>query len=211
MPAGRPPLSRPRIIAAARELIDAEGLGALSMRKLGASLGVEAMSLYNHVHNKEDVLDGVLESLLVEVPLPDPALAWNVRLRALAHSLRAVAKAHPAMIPLFSSRQVTNQPAWAPLLAAFEILRDEGFEPAAALEAILAATSYVLGFVMLELGTLADVARESEVDWKSLQPPERALLAELGGALVAGDADSQFASGLDLLVAGLERRVGAPG
>jgi TetR/AcrR family transcriptional regulator, tetracycline repressor protein len=209
MPAGRAPLTRPRIIAAARDLIDAEGLASLSMRKLGAALGVEAMSLYNHVRNKEDVLDGVLESLLVEVPLPDPALPWNDRLRQLAHSLRAVATAHPAMIPLFSTRQVTGQQAWAPLLCAFEILRQEGFDPAEALEAILAATSYVLGFVVTELGALAEVARDSEVDWKSLDARERWLLAELGEALVTGDPDRQFVSGLDLLMAGLERRASA--
>ena len=78
--ADRIPLSRERIITAAVAIVDAQGLEALSMRKLGASLGVEAMSLYNHVTNKDDVLDGVLDHVLREVPLPDPALAWDDQL-----------------------------------------------------------------------------------------------------------------------------------
>ena len=69
----RKPLSRERILAAALELVDEQGIDALSMRKLGQSLGFEAMSLYNHVANKDDLLDGILDLVLAEMEPPDPA------------------------------------------------------------------------------------------------------------------------------------------
>src|SRR6476469_1505374 len=104
--ADRIPLSRERIIAAAVAIVDEHGLESLSMRKLGAALGVEAMSLYNHVDNKDDVLDGVLDHVLKEVPLPELDLAWEEQLRVLARGFRAAGLAHPGVLPMWGSRQI---------------------------------------------------------------------------------------------------------
>ena len=207
VPAPRPALTRERIIDAARVLIDDDGLDALSMRKLGASLGVEAMSLYNHVDNKDDVLDGVLESLLAEVDIPAAELPWRVRLRDLALAFRAVATSHPAMIPLFSSRRVRSERGWAPLVCAYEILRGEGLEPADAVDAFFTAASFVLGFALTEVGALAELRGTRLPD--DLGSSDAAVLVELGGELLGTDPDRRFESGLDLILAGLERRIAA--
>ncbi len=207
--ASRPPLTRDRIVEAARALIDEEGLAALSMRKLGARLGVEAMSLYNHVDNKDDVLDGVLESLLAEVPIPDPELPWRERLAALARSFRAVAIAHPSMIPLFTARRVRSPRGWAPLVCTYEILRGEGLDPASAVDAFSTAASFVLGFSLTEVGAFADL-RGTALP-VGLDEVDAATLRELGGEIFGADPDTRFESGLALILAGLERRIAAAG
>src|SRR4029078_513433 len=102
----RKPLSRDRILAAALELVDEQGIEALSMRKLGAALGVEAMSLYNHVANKDDVLDGVLDHVLGEVPLPHPPRAWDDQLWVLGRGFRDAGLAHPGVLPMFGARAI---------------------------------------------------------------------------------------------------------
>ena len=203
----RPPLTRERIIDAARVLIDDRGLDALSMRKLGASLGVEAMSLYNHVANKDDVLDGVLESLLSEVILPSADMPWRERLRDLALSFRSVATSHPSMIPLFTSRRVRSQRGWAPLVCAYEILREEGLEPAEAVDAFFTAASFVLGFALTEVGALGDLSGTRLP--ADIARAEAAVLVELGGELFGADPDRRFESGLELILAGLEGRIAA--
>ena len=86
----RTPLSRERVTTAALLLIDADGLDALSMRKLGAALGVEAMSLYNHVANKDDLLDGMVDLVVSEIDLPSDATDWKEAMRRRAISARSV-------------------------------------------------------------------------------------------------------------------------
>src|SRR5215510_9379914 len=90
----RRPLSRERILAAALELVDEQGIDALSMRKLGQALGYEAMSLYNHVANKDDLLDGILDLVLAEMEPPDPEGGLPA-IRASALSAHEALKRHP--------------------------------------------------------------------------------------------------------------------
>jgi TetR/AcrR family transcriptional regulator, tetracycline repressor protein len=98
----REPLSRTRILDAALELVDTQGLDALSMRKLAAQLGVEAMSLYNHVQNKADLLDGIAARVFEDIALPDAALPWDKRLRALGTAAHTALAAHPAVVRLLA-------------------------------------------------------------------------------------------------------------
>src|SRR5579883_2456666 len=95
------PLTRQRVLEAALDLIDREGLEGFSMRKLGALLGVEAMSLYNHVESKRAVFDGVIELLIVQTPFPvPPHVTPREELWAIAHAFRDVLRAHPRVLPL---------------------------------------------------------------------------------------------------------------
>src|SRR3954454_18343682 len=169
--ATRVPLTRERIIVAAVALVDAHGLEALSMRKLGAALGVEAMSLYNHVDNKDDVLDGVIDLVLREVPLPDADLAWEEQLRVLARGFRAAGLAHPGVLPMWGSRQIRTVEAFAPLERAYDALRTAGLDPDAALDAFLAMSSFVLGRVLLDMGNIAIEPLDGTIDL-SLVPTE---------------------------------------
>jgi AcrR family transcriptional regulator len=105
----RTPLSRGRIVEAAIELADAHGLTALTMRRLGQELGVEAMSLYHHVNGREDLLEGMVGCLVDGVQLPSrvplgPADGWQAFLQHVAHDIRRVALEHPLLFPLVATR-----------------------------------------------------------------------------------------------------------
>src|SRR5919112_3249419 len=100
----RQPLSRRRILEAAVRFADREGLEALSMQKLGSELGVEAMSLYNHVPNKDALLDGMVEVLLGELEVPPEDDSWDERIREGYRSFRRLAHEHPNVFPLLVNR-----------------------------------------------------------------------------------------------------------
>src|SRR2546428_8800855 len=102
-------LSRERIVAGAVSLIDTEGLDALSMRRLGAALGVEAMSLYRHFPSKAALLEAVVARLLAELPVPAPTAArWQDAFRALARAYRVLLTRHPNAIPLLPTLDLSN-------------------------------------------------------------------------------------------------------
>src|ERR687893_1436892 len=102
--AGRRPLSRRRVLEAAVRFADREGLGSLTMRRLGAELGVEAMSLYNHVPNKGALLDGMVEVLLGELDVPPEDEGWERRIREAYRAFRRLAHEHPNVFPLLVVR-----------------------------------------------------------------------------------------------------------
>jgi len=199
----RVPLTRERIIVAAVAFVDTEGLEALSMRKLGAALGVEAMSLYNHVDNKDDVLDGILDHVLREVPLPDPSLPWAEQLRVLARGFRAAGLAHPGVLPMFGARRIRTVEAFAPLERAYDILREAGLDPDAALDAFLAMSSFVLGRVLLDMGSLRVEPAEGTIDLAAIPTDVHPRLVELQRAVVSSHSSREFERGLDLLIAGI--------
>src|SRR5262245_43385459 len=204
--AARVPLTRERIIVAAVALVDEHGLEALSMRKLGAALGVEAMSLYNHVENKDDVLDGVLDHVLREVPLPDPTLPWDEQLWVLGRGFRDAGLAHPGVLPMFGARPIRTIQGFAPLEAAFGALRDAGLDGDAALDAFLSLASFVLGFVLVDMGGMRQAAtgRTFDVsDLEELADGGHPRLAALGEALGHGESTRQLERGHGMAV---ERR-----
>lgn len=203
----RRPLTRERILAAAMRMVDANGVDALSMRKLGASLGVEAMSLYNHVANKDDVLNGILDLVLAEIEIPDPALPWDQRLRALAQGFRQAGHDHPGVFPMFGARPIRSIAGLLPLECAYSILRDAGLDQDEALDAFTAMSSFVFGFVLTELGGLVDVGAEPGIEITPVDPEAHPRLVEMGAALARRDADRHFAFGLEQLLAGLGRMI----
>src|ERR671918_129842 len=149
--AKRQPLSRRRILEAAVRFVDGEGLEALSMRKLGAELGVEAMSLYNHVPNKEALLDGMVELLLGELEIPPEDECWERRVREAYRAFRRLAHEHPNVFPLLIVRPPeTMDGIW--LVEEFlKTLREAGFDPQTALYAFRALSSYASGYAMAEI------------------------------------------------------------
>src|SRR2546428_8634676 len=126
----RRPLTTERIVEAAIELIDREGLGALSMRRLGAALGVEAMSLYRHFPSKAALLEAVVARLLAELPVPAPTAArWQDAFRALARAYRAVLTRHPNAIPLLATLELSNPGSLAVAGAVMALFSSPGFPP----------------------------------------------------------------------------------
>ena len=120
----REALSRQRILQAALAIVDREGLDAISMRRVGQELGVEAMSLYNHVTNKADLLDGIFEAVLAELPPPRRTNTWSKALRGGARGLRAVLRAHPAVIPIFAARPAVTPASLVHVESALLTLRN---------------------------------------------------------------------------------------
>jgi AcrR family transcriptional regulator len=205
--ADRVPLDRERILAAALRLMDADGLDALTMRRLAAELHVEAMSLYYHVPGKAALLEGLAETVLGEIRLPradggDPAQAT----RSLARAFRANALAHPNAIPLLGSLGLGSPAARRHTEAVLDVLGTAGLAAQDAFTTFLLVRSYVLGYVLWEF-------RHAEARAAGTIPPTEAgtltsadvpHLAPIAIFITTFDNDAEFERGLDVLVAGLE-------
>ncbi|MGW1339559.1 TetR/AcrR family transcriptional regulator [Kribbella sp. NPDC002412] len=150
--AKREPLSRERVVAVALALADEKGAAGVSMRAIAAQLGVEAMSLYNHVAGREDILDGMVDAVFGEIDLPTPtAPDWKAAMRDRAASSRAVLRRHPWAVGLMDSR---SRPGPATLRhhdAVLGALRAGGFSVAMAVHAFSVIDSYLYGYVIQEL------------------------------------------------------------
>ena len=160
--AARTPLDRRRVLAAAVEFIDEHGLEALTMRRMGAHLGVEGMALYRHVTGRDDLLDGVVE-LVVDELYGDPEVylapqhGWQDYLQRLAHGVRRIALAHPEVFPLVASRPPAAPWVRPPLRSLrwvesfLTALIDSGFTEESAVAAYRAYSSFLLGHLLLEV------------------------------------------------------------
>jgi AcrR family transcriptional regulator len=152
------PLTRDAIIRAALELIDRDGVDALTMRGLGAALGVEGMALYRHVGSKGRLLDGVVEAMLSELELPAPdAPSWQEAWIALAHSYRRLALDHPGGFRLLALSPLGTAARFEPARAPLAILRAAGFGERRAELAFRTLLSYADGHLLRELAD-ADLA-----------------------------------------------------
>lgn len=158
----RRPLSRELIIAEAIEMIDREGLESLTMRSLGARFGVEAMALYRYVNGREDLLDGIVATLVEQIRVnPDggmgPTDGWQGLLQWLAHSVRKIAVDHPVIFPLVATRH-PSAPWLRPPLRSLRVveqfldgLTDRGFSDRQAVQTYRIFTSFLLGHLLLEV------------------------------------------------------------
>ena len=211
----RKPLNRERVLAAAVELADREGLEALSMRRLGAELGVEAMSLYNHVANKDDLLDGIVDAVTAEFddPRSVPGSDWRQVIRRCASTEREVLLRHPWTASLAESRARTGPVRLRYYDALLGVLREAGFSQLGAYRANLTIDSYVYGF------TLQEVAWEAwpQTDGGGFEaaasfvertgPDEYSNLSGIAELAAGGGIDigADFAAGLDVILDSLER------
>ena len=208
----RTPLARGRILEAALRLVDREGLAALSMRRLGQALGVEAMALYHYVPNKAALLDGLVELLLDQLEIPGPEAGdWRERIRRISHSYRRVAHAHPHAFPLAVTRSYNTPATLRQLEATLQVLHEAGFAAETALRVFQTVTSYVSGYVLAELPRLTrtpnDDALDGRLDRRRLDPAEFPRLAELAPYYAARDRDAEFAAGLDVILAAFQPRL----
>lgn len=203
----RQPLSRERILEAAVDFVDREGLEALSMRKLGAELGVEAMSLYNHVPGKDALLDGMVEVLLRDLDVPPEGDDWEVRVRESYRRFRRLAHGHPNVFPLLIVRPPdTMDGAW--LVESFlDALQKAGFDAGTALQAYRTLTSFTVGYVTSEIRGFAMEPGDGRIGARGLEKQDFPRLAELSPSLGDIDRDAEFEGGLDLILSGLRRQL----
>lgn len=214
-PSARVALDRRRIIDTALEHIEDTGLSSLTMRRLGTRLGVEAMSLYNYVPGKEDLLDAIVEALIGDMHAdPDvhasPDAGWQDFLQRLAHGVRRVALAHPKSFPLVASRP-PEAPWLRPPLRSLDWVETflsglcaSDFSDDAAVASYRAFTSFLLGHLLLEVSTMGadigplDVLDDGESDDERLR--EFPTVARLRGSLGEDHAAAEFEEALEELL-----------
>jgi AcrR family transcriptional regulator len=205
-------LARERVLRAAIDLADTGGVAALSMRKLGQALGVEAMSLYNHVANKDDLLDGMVDLVFGEIGLPPEGVDWKTAMRQRAITAREVLARHPWAIGLMESRRRPGPATLRHHDAVIACLRDAGFSIPMAAHAYSLLDSYIYGFALQQASLPFKTSEETIEAADSIlrQFPTDAYphLAELTlqHVLQPGyDYTDEFEFGLDLILTGLER------
>ncbi len=208
----RRPLSRERILDAAVRIVDREGLAALSMRRVGADLGVEAMSLYRHVPGKTALLDGVIERVFAELQRNVDHLDWRDAFRSLARSFLELMRRHPHAIPLVSGVVLTNPAVLGPAGSGMATLRRAGFDAETSLRVLCTVVSFVIGYALWESGTTelraAERARAAaSLPGPSLPPDVDPYIAALAPQLAAMDPEESFAYGLDVIIGGLDSKL----
>jgi AcrR family transcriptional regulator len=211
MPAPRTPLSRDRVVRAAAAFVDENGIETLSMRKLGEAVGVEAMSLYNHVASKEDLLDGMIDLVFSEIELQSAEEGWKRVMRQRAISVRTVLSRHRWAIGLMESRTSPGPATLRHHDAVLGCLRDAGFSLELAAHAYSALDSYIYGFALQERGLPFDTPEETsalaQVILAQFPADEYPHLAEFTfeHVLQPGyDFGNEYEFGLDLILDGLE-------
>jgi AcrR family transcriptional regulator len=212
VPTPRVPLNRERVLRAALELADESGIESLTMRRLGEAVGVEAMSLYNHVANKVDLLDGLIDLVFGEIELPSAAGSWKAAMRRRAISTRTVLSAHPWAVGLMESRTSPGPATLRHHDAVLGCLLGAGFSLELAAHAYSALDSYIYGFALQERGLPFDTPEEAaelaQFMVEQFPADEYPHLANFtfGHVLQPGyDFGREYEYGLDLVLDGLER------
>ena len=212
----RRPLNRARILRAAVELADRDGIEALSMRRLGQELGVEAMSLYNHVPNKQDVLDGIVDLVLDEVDLAPVGDDWKSAARSRILSARRVMLRHPWASGVIVSRRQPSPRMLRYMDSMGAIMRAGGFSVDLMHHAFHALGSRMLGFSQELYDDSADLEATPEIQALMLRrmsqeyPNITAVMEQVmhDDASVVGtgcDDQLEFEFALDLILDGLDR------
>lgn len=202
---GAGPLDRDAVLEAAVTLVERDGAAALTMRRLGAELGVEAMSLYHHVPNRDAVLAGMAERLMVQVQGPPPGSGWQDAAEWFARQLRLTAVGSPQTFALTALRPLRSEAALTPVEALLAAFVGAGATPDAALVAYRALASYARGYALAEVAGFTVNARTAD-GMEHLERLDPARFPILGGerAALAGVVDDRaFDVGLRALVDGL--------
>jgi AcrR family transcriptional regulator len=201
-------LSRERVLRAAISLADRSGLDSLTMRRLGQELGVEAMSLYNHVSNKDDILDGMVDLVLTDIDVPPAGTDWRTAMRQRSISAHEVLLTHPWAAMLIMSRFNIGPGMTRYLDATLGRLRDGGFSIEGALDAWHTLDSHLYGFTLQELNLPFEVAETQQVSadvLRQLPADEYPHVVEVITKIMQTGRDENFEFGLDLILDGLEK------
>jgi AcrR family transcriptional regulator len=205
----RAPLSRDRVLDAGVALADAEGINSVTMRRLGRELGVEAMALYNHINNKDDLLDGILDRVAAEIELPEGSPDWRNHARRRAISAHAALVRHPWAGALWTTRINLGLARLRYLDSALRSLREAGFPPDLLDRTFHAVENHIVGHAMQTVGLQMDRSEMLEMgeqifgSFPVKQYPD--LAAHIHYHLEQQQSTDEFEFGLDLLLDGLER------
>src|SRR3712207_3287105 len=210
----RTPLSRDRVLRKAIAIADKRGVGELTMRSLAKELGVEAMPLYNHVANKGDLLDGMIDLVFGEIEPPSPDGDWKVELRKRAVSTRAALRRHPWAVDQMEGRTDHGLANLRLHDAVLGCLRGAGFSLVMTVHAYSVQDAYIYGFALQETDMSSRTPEDFAAEARRQMTAYSDALADLpnlvevvGGhvAEVGYDYESEFVFGLDVILDGLER------
>ena len=216
-PLDRAPLSRERVLNGAVAVADATGIAGLTIRSLAQELGVKPMSVYHHVANKEQILDGIVDIVFSEIELPSASGDWRPEISRRAHSARVVLRRHPWAIGLLETR---TSPGYATLRhhnAVLGALRAGGFSVELTAHAYALVDSYVYGFALQEATlpfndqSVAEVAAPMMELFESGDYPHLMELVTEHALKPGYDFADEFEFGLELVLDGLEDRLRAAG
>jgi AcrR family transcriptional regulator len=204
----REPVTRERALRAGVAIADAEGIASLTMRRLAQELGVEAMSLYHHVANKDEVLDGITDLVVAEIDVPPSGTDWRPAMRHRAISAHEVLLAHPWAAMLIMSRFNSGPGMTRYLDATLGRLREGGFSIHGALDAWHTMDSHIYGFTLQELQLPFDAADNAQVSADVLalfDPAQFPYVVETVTEISRTGRVEHFEFGLELILDGLER------
>ncbi|MDX6741979.1 TetR/AcrR family transcriptional regulator [Actinocorallia sp. A-T 12471] len=192
---GRPALTRALIVATAVALVERDGAKALTMRKVAAELGVGTMSLYNHVPDRDSLLEGIAQEVFAGLDTGPPTPGdWKAEARALVAAFGAAARRHPRSTHLVLTSRVDLEFPWRTVERALSVLEDAGFDAETAVRALRCLMAYAIGVRMMMSGAL-----------RMPEPPETARRLEKLGLPAPDDArDADFDVGLELLLSALD-------
>ena len=200
------------MLHAALALADEAGIESLTMRKLGQELGVEAMSLYNHVANKDDIVDGIVELVLGEVEVPAGEADWKTEIRRTAISSHEVFLRHRWACSLMLHRPNTGVGRMPWMEAVLRTLREAGFSADMTHHAYHALDSHITGFTLwlvnMPFETKAELINMAESFLSQIPADEYPYVIEHAEQHIAPsspDGATEFEFGLDLILDGLER------
>jgi AcrR family transcriptional regulator len=203
--AARRPLTRERILEAAIMLIERDGPGALSMRRLGSTLGVEGMAIYHHFEGRNDLLGAIAERLLGPLREMDPSPEWRGACETFATKLREIAVSRPATFQLVGM-QPLGEASLRPVEQLLATLVGAGFDPGTALAIYRATVSYARGYALAEAtGFTVDAAGGTGLErLRSLSAEEFPVLSGRAAELVDINPERAFRLGLNALLSGIE-------
>jgi len=212
-PVPRRRLDQLRILRAGVEFIDANGLGKLTMRRLGAHLGVEAMALYRYVPGREQLLDGVVELVMDELYETTSgggsSTNWQEYLQMQAHAVRALALSHPRIFPLVATRPPSAPWLRPPLRSLrwvesfLQGLRNYGFSPSVSVAVYRSFAMFLLGALLLEAGTLEDLTITEKVNLAFAETDDLSsysIISEMAKELSDGGFEAEFEAALEDLI-----------
>jgi AcrR family transcriptional regulator len=216
-------LSRSKILKTALQVADADGLDALTMRRLAQELRVDPMAVHRHVGGRDGLLDGLVKAMWAEITLPPKDSGWDEALRAMADSMRVLAHAHPNVYGLLCTRWVMPQHALELCDDVLKRLGDAGFTKDIAGEAVRSVFAYAMGYAVTELGLSLPEGQEPRAPTSDIEVLVRIMdaiprgtaphLVEVAATVCNCDMNRQFTFGLDLMLSGLASHQGvkAPG
>jgi TetR/AcrR family tetracycline transcriptional repressor len=212
-------LSKRAVVDRALKLADADGLDALTIRKLAQDLGVTPMALYWHFRSKEDLLEGMAERVWDEIDVHvDPSVPWWAQLQAGLESLIRMLRAHPAAPQLVLEHEKQNEAALRATEATLEILRGAGFDPQHASEIARSTLWTGIMLVMSEAGyhpelgedERAEHMRRTEIIFAMLPVARYPRLVEGAASMASCDPDLHYRLGVELFIAGVRAIAGQP-